>query len=165
MSVRCDGFATDFPSFSFAEGHGADVLPATSTLRKLFTATILVWFPSFLDLLVSSIATCPRNMKIYIEKWGEWSEKKKKEKGGRNIFPPRPTPLNNEPSLHAENTNQIRSISVDELTARERGSHGFCAQNWTGHPLVSFLPQYRVGIPQLAHNFGWWQWPGKWYGG
>ena len=83
MSVRCDAFAPDYPSFPFAEGHGAGVLPATSALRSLFmatilvlfsvlrslfTATILVWFPSFLDLFVSSIATFPRKMKIYIEK-------------------------------------------------------------------------------------------------
>ena len=59
-------------------------------------------------------------MYIYIENWGEWSEKKMKErkKRGRNNFPPPPTPLHathNEPPFHAANTNPIGTISVDEL--------------------------------------------------
>ena len=165
MSVRCDAFAPDFPSISFAEGHGAGVLPATSALRSLFTATILVLCPSFLDLLISSIATCPRNMKISIEKWGEWSEKKKKGKRVKKYFP---TPANTLTQRTAFACRKHKPNQIDKhrrtssgYTARERGSHGFCAQHWTGHPLLSFLPGYRFGIPQQAYSLRWWHWSWK----
>ena len=120
------------------------------------------------NLLVSSIATCPRNMKIYIEKWGEWSEKnKKKRKKEEEIFshhgqhPYTVHTMNRLCSKHKPNQINKRRRTSSGYTVRERGSHGFCAQYWTGHPLVPFLPRYRVGIPQLAHNLGWWQWPWK----
>ena len=88
--------------------------------------------------------------------------KRNKGKKGKKYFPPTANTLTRYKQHTAFPSNKHKPNRINRrrrtscgCMARQRGSHGFCAQHWIGHPLVSFLPRYRVGIPQLAHNLGW----------